>query len=85
LNSGENGQAISGNPISRDQGGAGGSGTGGGGGASNRPANAGGNGGGGIVIIRYPITSANSITTRLYTENGGYRIFTFDATGTLTI
>jgi hypothetical protein len=58
---------------------------GGGGGTGAQPSFYGANGGSGVVIIRYPISYANSgVTTGSYAEVNGYRIFTFAATGSLT-
>jgi hypothetical protein len=62
--------------------------TGGGGGGGNWPNFAGGNGGSGVVILRYPtvypIATANTGSNVIYTTSGGYRIYKFSASGTIT-
>ena len=58
---------------------------GGGGGVGAQPSFTGANGGSGIVILRYPMLYANSgATNGSYAEVNGYRIFTFEVTGSLT-
>ena len=60
-------------------------GGGGGAGLENNPTSfSGGAGGSGIVILRYLKTLANATTTRIYAETSEHRIFTFNATGTIT-
>jgi hypothetical protein len=66
-------------------GGAGTDGRGGGGGGQNIGLPyTGGNGGSGLVIIRFPENFANATTTGLYTVGGGYRVYTFNGSGTIT-
>jgi hypothetical protein len=71
--------------------GTGGNGTantgGGGGGSGGNLAAAGGNGGSGIVIIRYPDTydaAASTTGSPTVTTSGGYRYYTFTASGSIT-
>jgi len=61
---------------------------GGGGGARNAGDNtttAGGNGGSGVVIIRYSNTFKDALTTGnpLFDDTGGYKIYTFNSSGTI--
>jgi hypothetical protein len=44
------------------------------------------NGGSGVVIVRYPDTYKNATTTGspTLTTTGGYKIYTFTASGTIT-
>ena len=61
--------------------------TGGGGGGS-LSNGLGGAGGSGIVVIRYPDTSAAATSTTgspTYTVAGGYRVYTFTSSGTITL
>lgn len=59
-----------------------GGGGGGGGGGGTR---IGGNGGSGIVMVRYPNSYPNAVTTGspTLTNSGGYKIYTFNASGTI--
>jgi hypothetical protein len=60
--------------------------TGGGGGSRNGSV-ASGSGGSGVVIIRYPDAFANASSTTgspTLTTTGGYKIYTFNASGTIT-
>jgi hypothetical protein len=58
-----------------------GGGGGGGGSSGNTP---GGNGGSGVVIIRYPIGTANCSGGTI-TNAGGFTIHTFTSSGTFTV
>jgi hypothetical protein len=60
------------------------SGNGGGGGSGNL---SGGNGGSGVVIIRYPATypAVTTSTNATVTVTGGYRIYTFNQSGSITL
>ncbi len=47
----------------------------------------GGSGGSGVVIIRYPNTYPDAVSTTglpTYTNTGGYKIYTFTASGSIT-
>jgi len=57
----------------------------GGGGGAYSPGTSprGGNGGSGLVIIRFPENFANATTTGLYNVSGGYRVYTFNGTGSI--
>jgi hypothetical protein len=64
----------------------GGTNTGGGGGGASGIVN-GAAGGSGIVVLRYPdiyTPAANVTGSPIYTVAGGYRIYTFTGTGTIT-
>ena len=60
--------------------------TGGGGGGAGNGTNVGGSGGSGIVIIRYPnlYKTATNTGNPIFSDNGTYKIYTFNNTGTLT-
>jgi hypothetical protein len=61
--------------------------TGSGGGAGGYPDTRGGNGGSGVVIIRYPNNFANATSTTgspTFTNTGGYKIYAFTASGSIT-
>lgn len=62
--------------------------TGGGGGGAYGPSVAGSSGGSGVVIISYPDSTPNATSTTgspTVTVTGGYRIYTFTGSGTITI
>ena len=69
-------------------GGSGGTVTTGGGGAGGWPTNnSGGSGGRGVVILRYSTTYGQAASTTgspTYTSSGGYHIYTYNATGSIT-
>jgi hypothetical protein len=82
---GDGGDGSPGGTPAGREGGVNTGGGGGGAGLENNPTSfSGGAGGSGITILRYSKNLANAITTRIYTETSEYRIFTFDATGTIT-
>ena len=60
--------------------------TGGGGGGSAYSSGYGGNGGSGVAIIRYPnsYTAATLYSGATYTNSGGYRIYTFTTSGSIS-
>jgi hypothetical protein len=67
-------------------GGAGGAGTANSGGGGGGGRSSGGNGGSGIIIIRYPDTFADATTVTgspVKTDIGGYKIYRFNASGTI--
>lgn len=60
---------------------------GGGGGAGYGANRSGGNGGSGVVIIRYPNTYADAVSTTgtvTFTNTGGYKIYKFTSSGSIT-
>jgi hypothetical protein len=62
-------------------------GSGGGGGVSQGAQVAGAAGGSGVVILRYANTNAQAVSTTgspNYTNTGGYHIYTFNASGSIT-
>jgi hypothetical protein len=63
-------------------------GGGGGGGGGNPDGFRGGNGGSGVVIVRYPDTFGAATSTTgspTITTSGGYRIYKFTSSGSITI
>ena len=60
--------------------------TGGGGGGNGKGSSPGGNGGSGVVIIKYPNTykAASTTGSPTYTNTGGYRIYKYTSSGTIT-
>jgi hypothetical protein len=60
---------------------------GGGGGAGGDTYQVGGNGGSGVVIIRYPSNYADAASTTgspTFTNTGGYKIYKFTGSGSIT-
>lgn len=61
--------------------------TGGGGGGTGNTNTGSGNGGSGVVILRYPTSLSAAVATTgspTYTVSGGYRIYKFTSSGTIT-
>jgi hypothetical protein len=84
---GTGGNGGGGNGSIGDTGSAGTANTGGGGGGCSYPGVSGGAGGSGIVIIRYPSTYVPATATTgspTITVAGGYRVYTWTSSGSIT-